>query len=63
VANPPTGVAGLRGWPNHLLLKKKKEKVKEKEEQWVPDPPTRGGWPPLRPWGWLNHPLLKKKKT
>jgi hypothetical protein len=36
--------------------------VKEEEEEWVADPPTRGGWPPLRPWGWPNHPLFKKKK-
>jgi hypothetical protein len=22
----------------------------------VADPPTGGGWPPLRLWGWLSHP-------
>jgi hypothetical protein len=29
--------------------------VKKEEEEWVADPPTGGGWPPLRPWGWLGH--------
>jgi hypothetical protein len=47
----PSHPSGLRGWPDHPLLKRRKKKKNVKEEGW------HRGWSghPLRPLGWLGH--------